>query len=281
VLRLILAGIVVILVAMLVAGHVSRQPPPGRPAASAQGEAAPARPGPARGASGPTYPVVTSAEPTPSVVGGAAAINSAAGPTPTVELMARLAIRRRLTREGNRVYIDSLLAHTDSTIVRWPDSAKTVMVAFIADTAVPGWTPAARSDAEAGMRLWAGNEAGVVLQEVDDTNAAAVKVRWAVTVSDSGRVGVTSLSWGPDGSVHSADVTLALRSNTDSAVLDPATRRRVAAHEFGHVMGLPHSGLTSDLMYPTSPIATPSRRDRATLLLLYAVPPGPLRVITR
>ena len=40
--------------------------------------------------------------------------------TPTITLQAILATRRRIAREGELVYLDSLLVRTDSIVVRWP-----------------------------------------------------------------------------------------------------------------------------------------------------------------
>ncbi|MGH9391391.1 MAG: hypothetical protein ACRD1Z_17430 [Vicinamibacteria bacterium] len=45
----------------------------------------------------------------------------------------------------------------------------------------------------------------------------------------------------------------------------------------GHALGLPHSGDRNDIMFPTVIAPRPSPRDRATLTLLYSLPPGPLR----
>ncbi len=242
-----------------------------------------ARPAPPRGPA-PALPQVVN-PPTPGagqvgpIISGRAEFGG--GPTPTLVMLARLEVRRRIAREGNRVYLDSLLLNTDSTVVRWPDSVRAAIpVAFIPDTALRDWSPDAIADARAGMQAWSGNDAGVGFREVADSNLAAIRVRWTATFPDSGRVGATTLNWSQDGVVHGADITLALRTNTDSSLIPRAGRRRVAAHEFGHALGLPHSDRQSDLMYRTSPVETPSFRDLATLLLLYAVPPGPLRVVT-
>jgi hypothetical protein len=201
------------------------------------------------------------------------------GATPAIDQMARLAIRRRLARDAGRTYLDSMLAHSDSVLTRWPDGAiAAISVAFVQDTAVAGWNSAALDDARAGMRAWDNNDARIALREVAAPDSAGIVVMWATTLPDSAEVGHTDLHYGPDGVVSGATITLALRQNSDSALLPPAVRRMAAAHEFGHALGLPHSGDRGDLMYGFATASSPSRRDQATLLLLYSVSPGPLRI---
>jgi predicted Zn-dependent protease len=205
-------------------------------------------------------------------------IRDADAATPSIDLQSILAVRRRIAREGAAVYLDSLLARTDSIIVRWPDDATRLLrVRVVPDTALPGWTPDAPAAVRTALARWSGNAAGIRLEEVSDTTSAQIEVSFVPAVSASGEFGVTQLDWTTDGVARRATIQIALRSAENGPALPRDVLERVAAHEFGHALGLPHSAERRDLMHPSTTVGSPTRRDQATLQLLYVLPPGSIR----
>jgi predicted Zn-dependent protease len=51
----------------------------------------------------------------------------------------------------------------------------------------------------------------------------------------------------------------------------------LALHELGHALGLGHSPVQEDVLYPVTRANDLSDRDRRTARLLYSLPPGDLR----
>jgi hypothetical protein len=260
-----LAGVAVVLLGLILISRLRSD----EPVAPVTPAAAVATPPPTASPATVRAPMVA---PLPDV------LQAPAAGTPTIDLMAVLAVRRRIEREGDRVYLDAMWVETDSTLVRWADrSGAPLRVAFVADTALQGWAPGILDAARAGLAPWNGNSANLRFTEVTDPLEADIVVSFVSVVSDSGAMGVTQTQAATSGATERVEINLALRQTEAGPLITPALLRRIATHEFGHAIGLPHSGNRGDLMYPTTTVASPSRRDQATLQLLYAVPPGSLR----
>jgi len=76
--------------------------------------------------------------------------------------------------------------------------------------------------------------------------------------------------------IKSARIQIA---NHDSAghLLPPRTVAGILRHEIGHALGLNHADDATSVMYREAATSTISPSDRATLRLIYLLPPGSLR----
>jgi hypothetical protein len=191
---------------------------------------------------------------------------------PPLDSVSRLTARVRLTTEPERHFLDSLLSGTDSTIRRWPTDTGILGVA-ITPGGGQGFVPDMVHDVRWALDAWSPAVIGLRFVEVADTDEAVLRVRWTDTL-EGDRAGVTDVTWDRTGRIKRADVTLATRSPTTGRPLTLEARHAVALHELGHVLGLPHSALSGDVMFPIATALAPSERDRFSLRLLYQLPAG-------
>jgi len=197
--------------------------------------------------------------------------------TPVIDRMVTLASRQRIERERRFTYIDSLLAESDSLVRRWADrEGRPLRVALVETPELPGWRPALPSIARRAMMAWQEAYPELRFEVVADPTRAEIAVRWLERFEIE-RTGQTDLQYIAGGAIQRAEIQLALATQAREVLRDDGLLA-VAVHEFGHALGLPHSGDPGDVMYPETRTAAISRRDRATLVLLYAVAPGSLRV---
>lgn len=197
--------------------------------------------------------------------------------TPTIDRLARLAVRQQLSREGSLTYLDSLIVSTDSVVRRWPDRSGVPLRVSIIGGGPAGYQPRMAEFVREALGRWENAGIGVRFATVSDTSLAEISVRW-IDHFDFDRAGQTDLTWDQAGRVRRAAILLALRTNTGLALPDPALLT-VAVHETGHALGLPHSADSNDVMFPATQTGVLSARDLRTAQVLYQLPPGPVRDI--
>ncbi len=195
--------------------------------------------------------------------------------TPTIDRLARLAIRRQLGREAGGTYLDSLIVSTDSLVRRWPDRPETPLRVAIVEGGPAGYSARLATHVREAFAEW--ESAGVPLrfEMVSDTTDADITVHW-IDSFNFDRAGQTDLTWDQLGHVRHASIALALRTSSGLRLPDHALLS-VAIHEAGHAIGLPHSADSNDVMFPATRSGAISERDRRTVLLLYDLPPGSVR----
>lgn len=232
----------------------------------------------ARASSGAAEPVVAPARhpaPQPTTPAPTAAPVPTGSSTPTLDRLARLAVRRQLAGLGERTYLDSLIATTDSVVRRWPDRNGDPLKVALLEGSATGYLPRMAGLVRQALTRWSDAGVGVTFTEVQDTAGADIVVRW-IDRFDIDRAGQTDLTWDQAGRVRHAAIALALHSSAGAPLADPALLS-VAVHETGHAIGLPHSADSGDVMFPSTRTATLSERDVKTAQVLYQLPPGSVK----
>lgn len=197
--------------------------------------------------------------------------------TPTLDLLARLEAHRRVTRAGSAVYLDSLLAESDSTLRRWTGGpGSPITIAFVQDD-ISAQVSFGAEVVRNAFRSWETLPLGLSFSVIQDTTAADIVVRWIPRFDPAEkRAGQTDIEFDQTGTIRSGEIRLAV-TGTDGRKLDRAAVMMVAVHEAGHALGLAHSDNARDVMYATPRTSTLSERDRRTIELIYGLPAGSVK----
>jgi len=209
--------------------------------------------------------------PRPAPPGGA----PEASRTPTLDRLARLAVRQQLQQASGETYLDSLIGTTDSVVRRWPDRGRQGLTVAIVEGGPPDYSARLADLLRQALARWTDAGVGVEFVEVADTAHADIVVRW-IDRFEFDRAGQTDLTWDQLGRVRRATLSLALRTNTGAA-LGTNALLAVALHEAGHAIGLPHSADTADVMFPSTRTTLLSERDIRTATILYRLPTGSVK----
>jgi predicted Zn-dependent protease len=163
-------------------------------------------------------------------------------------------------------------------LLHWPTDTRLIRVWVPEPNGLPPNLARAFQNAAAkGIRTWHGHPIPLSIRVRASAEPADVIVQWARTVEDN-RLGRAQVEWirtGGEVQVNVLGLTIATHNPGDSvSLLDPDQIVLVAAHEMGHILGLPHSDDSRDVMFPTNTATRLTARDFRTIEALYSLPNG-------
>jgi hypothetical protein len=189
----------------------------------------------------------------------------------------RAELRRRIEIGLPGTYMADMLADRDSMLTRWPErTVEPVRVWVQRSPTVPDWSPDLFRVARAAFDEWGEAGHSVRFTFTVDSTRADIRVHFADRVAEGNRLGMTTNRHDQDGWIVSAEIVIATH-DTAGVVLVPSVIAATARHEVGHALGLAHSRDRATLMYPESETLSITGTDRATLKLLYSLPPGSVK----
>jgi hypothetical protein len=187
-----------------------------------------------------------------------------------------LDIRRRIELGATGTYIGEILGERDSALSRWPERVAEPVRVWVGNSpAIQGWDDSYPERVRDAFDQWAGLGIPVKFTFVRDSSDADVHVSW-IDHFETPISGKTI--WARDSKwwIVTANITLALHHNAGE-LLDPKAIHAIALHEVGHLLGLDHTVDTTNIMTPRVRVRDLSEADRATMKLLYSLPPGSVK----
>lgn len=188
-------------------------------------------------------------------------------------------LRRQVRNLASGTYVDDILAAQDSALYRWPEHVSDALRVYIAPSStIPGFDPQYPQMARDVFAEW--SQAGFPLRFtfIYDSTSADLTVGWLERfgTEEGQRIGVTERTQTSRYLIAKATVAIA---NHDSAgrPLSAKAVGGILRHEIGHALGLNHANDATSVMYRESATSTIGGSDRATLRLIYLVPPGSLK----
>jgi hypothetical protein len=186
------------------------------------------------------------------------------------------AIQRELRRRAAGTYIGEMLLSRDSSLARWPERrARPIRVWIQPSSDLADWTASYVDEVYAAFDEWDALDLPVSFTYVADSTDAEVHVTWIDAFREpiSGR---TKWARDDDWWITDASIVLAVHHHKGD-VLDEDAMRAMALHEIGHLLGLDHTFDVRSIMAPKVRVRALSAADKATVRLLYTLPPGAVR----
>ena len=188
-------------------------------------------------------------------------------------------LRRQVRNLAAGTYVNDILAEQDSALYRWPERLSDALRVYVEPSSpIAGFDPRYPQMARDTFAEWSAAGFPLRFTFIYDSSSADLTIRWRDRFGpeDGQRIGVTERVQTSAFLIAKARVSVANHDSTGRA-LSPTVVGGVLRHEIGHALGLNHANDLSSVMYRESATATISASDRATLRLLYLVPPGSLK----
>lgn len=195
---------------------------------------------------------------------------------PLAAQTARQSVRRTLAEHGNDTYIGEMLAERDSALARWHDRASDPLVVWIQPASqVAGWDARYVEDVRIAFADWDALKLPVHFIFTTDSASASVHVTFVDHFEES-ISGRTRWARDDDWWITDADIVLAVY-HRGGPMLDDEAMHAMSLHEIGHLLGLDHTADPTSVMAAKVRVRALSPADRATVRLLYTLPPGGVR----
>jgi predicted Zn-dependent protease len=186
------------------------------------------------------------------------------------------AVRDRIRAAGTGTYIDEILLSRDSSLVRWPERVERPLRVWVARGAEnTDWQEGFADRVRDAFIAWEQNRIPMRFTFVVDSADADIHVNW-IDRFDAPISGKTLWSRDKRWWIVGGTITLALHHNYGEP-LDGSAIYAIALHEVGHLLGLDHTADATNIMTPRVRVRDLSDADRATVRLLYTLPPGSIK----
>jgi predicted Zn-dependent protease len=185
----------------------------------------------------------------------------------------RAAVRRQLASKGRGTYIGEILASRDSSLARWHSRPDEPLLVWVQDSSdIEGFDANYTAEVQRAFKEWDALQLPVRFSFTRDSADADIHVTFVDHFDEpiSGRT-----LWSRDDHWWITDASLVLAVyHRGGRILDYESMHAMSLHEIGHLLGLDHTADTNNIMASTVRVRDLSAADRATVRLLYTLPPG-------
>jgi hypothetical protein len=185
-------------------------------------------------------------------------------------------IRARIA-ETPGTYMSDMLDDLKGSLVRWPDRRETGLRIWVQSiTPVRDWDQRYAQMARDAFDDWGRDALPIRFDFVNDSATSDIRIVWREKFApeQGSRVGLATRTNDQHGWLVEAQIDVAVHDSAGRTI-PPTALAGIVRHEAGHALGMGHSRDPKTKMFPFEMTAEIAAADRATMRLLYSLPPGP------